>query len=103
MPDLGGGHQLQHRIDHAEAGAKDRHQADPVAQLVRLDLLERGPDAARPEAGVGERLVAEQPGELAHDLAELLRLGPLVAQDGELVEHRGVPRNGQGWGAGWGG
>ena len=58
---------------------------------MRIDLLERGPDATGPEAGVGERLVPEKPGELAHDLAELLRLGLLVAQNGELVEHRGVP------------
>ena len=31
--------------------------------------------------------------ELADDLAELLRLGLLVAQDAELVQHRGVLRD----------
>ena len=42
-------------------GAQDRHEPDPVAELVGLDLLERGADAARSESRVGERLVAEEP------------------------------------------
>ena len=58
MPDLGGGHQLEHRVHHAKTGPQDRHEPDPVAELVGLDLLERGADAARSESRVGERLVA---------------------------------------------
>ena len=50
-------------------------------------------DLLAPNAGVCEGLVAEEPGQLAHDLAELLRLGLLVAQDGELVEDRRVARH----------
>ena len=43
--------------------------------------LERRPDLERLDARVGQRLVAEQPRQLADDLAELLGLGLLVAQD----------------------
>ena len=75
VPDLGGGHQLEHRVDHAEAGAQDRDQADALAELVAVHRLEGRPDRQRPDPGIGEGLVAEQPGQLPDDLAELLRLG----------------------------
>ena len=75
MPDLGGRHELEHRVDHPQAGAQDRHEPDPVGQLVRLHRLERRLDRDRPDPDVGQRLVAEQPRQLADDLAELLRLG----------------------------
>ena len=35
MPDLGGRHQLEHRVDHAQAGAQDRDQPDPVRRAPR--------------------------------------------------------------------
>ena len=90
MPDLGGRHELEHRVDHPEARPQDRHEADALAELGRLHLLDRGPDRQRPHPRVGQRLVAEEPRQLADDLAELLRLGRLVAQDRELVEDRRV-------------
>ena len=37
VPDLGRGHQLEHRVDHPEAGPEDRHEPDPLAELRRLD------------------------------------------------------------------
>ncbi len=35
MPDLGRRHQLEHRVDHAQARAQDRDQPDPVARAPR--------------------------------------------------------------------
>ena len=86
VPDLGGRHQLEHRVDHPEAGPQDRDEPDPLAELVGGHRLDRRPDLERSDADVGQRLVAEQPRQLADDLAELLRLGRLVAQDRELVQ-----------------
>ena len=69
------------------------HEADPLAQLGAVI----GSIGVRISSGrtrdVGERLVAEQPRQLAHDLAELLRLGVLVAQDRQLVEDGRVARD----------
>src|ERR1035437_2800836 len=93
MPDLGRRHQLEHGVDHAQAGAQNRHQADANAQLVGVDALQWRVDLDRPDLHIRQRLVAEQPGEFANNLAELLGLGPLVAQNCELVEDRRVPRD----------
>ncbi len=88
MPDLGGRHELEHRVDHPEAGSQDRHEPDPIAELLCRGHLDRGLHVAGPKAGVGEGLVAEEPRQLPHDLAELLRLGRLVAKNPELVLDR---------------
>ena len=66
---------------------------------LRGHRLHRGQDLERLHAHVGQRLVAEQPRQLAHDLAELLRLRVHVAQDRELVQDRRVLRDveGRGW------
>ena len=55
--------------------------------------LDRRPDLERPGVGVRERLVAQEPGQLADDLAELLGLGRLVPQDAQLVADGGVLRH----------
>ena len=47
MPDLGGRHELEHRVDHAEAGAQDRDEADALAELARVHLLHRRRDVER--------------------------------------------------------
>ena len=93
MPHLGGRHELQHRVDHAEPCAQDRHEPDPLAELTGLGVLERGRHGDRRDAHVLQGLVAEQPRQLAHDLPELLRLRLLVAQDRELVEDGRMPRH----------
>jgi hypothetical protein len=85
VPHLGRRQQFEHRVDHAESGAEDWNEPDPLTQLVRVGLLERGLHPDRRHAGVLERLVAEQPRQLAHHLTELLRLGVHVAQDRQLV------------------
>src|SRR5690242_21291445 len=61
--------------------SQDRDQADPVGQLLAFHRLERRLDVDRTHPRVGERLVPQQPRQLAHDLAELLGLGLLVAQE----------------------
>jgi hypothetical protein len=88
VPDLGGRHELEHCVDHPETGPQDRDQPDTVAELGCLHFLDWSPDGQRPHPGVGQRLVAQEPRQLTDDLAELFRLGGLVAQDGELVEDR---------------
>ena len=42
VPDLGRRHQLEHRVDHAQAGAQDGHEADALAELARVHRLHRG-------------------------------------------------------------
>jgi hypothetical protein len=86
VPDLGGWHQLEHRVHHPEPGPQDRHEPDPIRELGGLRLLDRRPDGEWPDPGIGQRLVPEQPGQLPDDLAELLRLGPLVTEDRQLNE-----------------
>ena len=47
VPDLCRGHQLEHRVDHAQARAQDGHQADSVGQSCAVQSLQsasaRGP------------------------------------------------------------
>ena len=90
MPDLRGGHQLEHGVHHAETGSQDRHQADSNAELVRIGPLHRRADFEGTDLDVGQGFVAQQPGELSNDFTELLGFGPFVSQDRELVQDRGV-------------
>jgi len=76
----------------ADARVRTKQVTTPIETMEGHELgaghdLERGLDVPGSKAGVGEGLVAEQPRQLPHDLAELLRLGLLVAQDSQLVEH----------------
>jgi hypothetical protein len=59
MPDLGGGHELEHRVNHPKTGSEDRHEADALAELSGLHLLDRGPDRERPHPRVGQGLITE--------------------------------------------
>jgi len=86
VPDLRGRHQLEHRVDHAEAGTQDRDEPDPLPELVAVHRLERRRHLPGAHLRVGEGLVAQEPRQLAHDLPEFLRLRVLVAEDGELVQ-----------------
>jgi hypothetical protein len=61
VPDLRRRHQLEHRVDHPQAGSQDRDEADALAELGGLHLLDRRPDRERSDAGIGQRLVPEQP------------------------------------------
>ncbi len=63
------------------------------ASFSARDLLERRPHRHGRQAGIGQRLVAEQPRQLAHQLAELLGFGALIAQQRELVADRRVRRD----------
>ena len=73
-----------------------RHGSAELVELAEAKLRGEAADATayrailaglldRPGGEIRHGLVAEQPGQLAHQLSELLRLRRLVAQDGELV------------------
>src|SRR3990172_944114 len=90
VPDLGGGHQLEHGVHHAQPGTQDGDEPDAVGQLGAGGRLEGRFDADGLRASIGQRLVPEQPADLAHQLAELLGLRGRVAQQRQLVRDGGV-------------
>ena len=96
VPDLGGRHQLEHCVDHAQPRPQDRYEPDAVGQLGCLRLLDRRAHRQGPDPSVRQCLVAQEPGQLANHLAELLWLGMDVTEHGQLVEDRRVLGNVQG-------
>ena len=93
VPDLGRRHHLPDAFDHAQAGAQDGHQADLLLQPGALGDGQRRLHVCRRQAQVRRGLVGQQDGDLAHQLAELLRLGAHVAQQRQLVAHQRVLRS----------
>ena len=82
----------------ADVGVRPLKVQTPIeemegAELAGLHLLHRGLDRERLRLGVLERLVAEQPADLTHELAEELRIRFFVAHPGELVEDRRMGRD----------
>src|SRR5688572_704596 len=57
MPDLRRRHQLEHRVDHAEARAEDGDEPDALAELARFHGFHRCLDPEGPGLRVLERLV----------------------------------------------
>ena len=85
MPDLGGRHELEHGVDHAQAGPQDGDQADPVREFGTLHRLDRRLDVEWTQAGISKGLVAQEPGEFPDHFAEFLGLRVDVAKDAQLV------------------
>ncbi len=92
--DLGVGQHAEHRVEHAHAGAEDRHQHDVLVDERAAGLRHRGDDVDGLHPHVLERLECEKLGDLVHQLAEELRRGRLVAHQGHAVVHERVLKNG---------
>ena len=90
VPDLGRWHQLEHRLDHAQARPQHRDEPDLGLYSQTFHRLERRLDRTALRRKIGQRLVADQPRQLTHQLAELLGIGVLVTQQRELVADEGV-------------
>ena len=89
MADAGRGHQVEHAVEQAVAGAQDRDQADLLAgQQGCPHRLQRGLDLGRGERQVARDLVADQQGHLAHQAAELGHRGLLHPHQRQLVLHQ---------------
>ena len=85
--------EIQDRVDHAQAGAQDRHQAELDADLLAGQRRQRRLDLQRVERQIERGLVQQKLRQLAHQLAELLRLGDCAAQQRQLMLHQRVLRN----------
>ena len=84
--DLGVRDHVEHAVEHAQAGAQDRHHGDLLAGDL-LDLGRAAPavDGGRLQREVGRGLVGQQAAELARELAELLGRDVVLAQQADLV------------------
>ena len=81
-----GGHQVEDAIDHAEARAQDRNDGELLAsKLLKRGSGDGGLDLDVFHGQVAHGLVAVKERKLAHELAELVGAGALVAQDRQLV------------------
>ena len=81
-----GGYQVEDAIDHAEARAQDRNDGELLAgKLLKRGSGDGGLDLDVFHGQVAHCLVAVKERKLAHELAELVGAGALVAQDRQLV------------------
>ena len=87
------GDQIPDGIHHTQTGAQDGHQAQAFGQFVAGGPLQWCPDLDLVERRVGQRLVADEPADLADELAELLGIGGLISQERQLLEHGGMLGN----------
>ena len=97
MADARRGHQVQHAVENAVAGAQDGDEAELLAgELRRQHGLERrvGRDAG--ERQVAGDLVGEQQADLADEMAELRGGRVPVAQQGQLVLDQRMVDHGNG-------
>src|SRR5919199_5875117 len=76
-------------VEHSEAGAKDRNEADRTGDLLDLRLGQGRTDPGRTGRHIPCGLGDHDEGELLHGLPEVGGTGPLVAKDGELVAAQG--------------
>ena len=91
MADLRRGNHVDHRVHHAQTGTQNGHDSQLLARKdaalgrgdgsLNLDLLRRE---------VSRGLIAHQGGNLAHQLAEFLDAGSLVAQNRQLMLNQRV-------------
>ena len=83
---LGGGHQLQHALYHAQARPQDGHKGQlPPGDDLGGGLLHGGDGFHIHQGQVPGGLVAHQRGNLADQLPEILGAGGHIPQKGELV------------------
>ena len=81
-----GGHQVEDAVDHAEARTQDGHDGEFLAgKLFERGGGDGGLDLDVFHGQVAHGLVAVKERKLAHELAELVGAGALVAQDRQLV------------------
>ena len=81
-----GGYQVEDAIDHAEACTQDGNDGELFAgELLKRCGGDGGLDLDVFHGQVAHGLVAVKKCELAHELAELVGAGALVAQDRQLV------------------
>ena len=83
MPDLGGGHELEHRVDHAESGAQDGDEQRRLSQPHALGDRHRRLDLELLDRRVAHRLVDEHLGEPAQRVSECSVVAAFVAKNGE--------------------
>ena len=81
-----GGHQVEDAVDHAKARTQDGHDGEFLAgELFERGGRDGGLDLDVFHGQVAHGLVAVKKRELAHELAELVGAGRLIAQDRQLV------------------
>src|SRR5690606_12476227 len=90
VPDAGRGHEIEDALQHADTGAQDRHHDQLLVYLVALGGRERRLDADLPDLDRLQRLVADEPGDLARQRPELLVAGPAIPDQRQLVADTGV-------------
>ena len=94
MADLSGGDQVQHAVHHAEAGAQDGDQSQLTAgQDLGAGQSHGGLDLDFLSRQVAGGLVAQQHGNLAYQIAELLGAGVAVTQQADFVLDQGMVNN----------
>src|ERR671920_903249 len=77
--------EVERSVEHTEAGAQDRNEADGTGDLLDFSLGQGRADPDRTGRHVSCGLGDHDKGELLHGLPEADGRGPLVAQDSELV------------------
>ena len=81
-----GGHQVEDAVDHAEARTQDGNNGELLAgKLLKHGGGDGSLDLDVFHGQVAHGLVAVKERKLAHELAELVGAGALVAQDRQLV------------------
>lgn len=90
MPHLGVGQEVQDGIDHAEAGAQDRDDAEADADARRVGLADRRAHPGGREGQVERGLDGEKLGQAGDTAPEFARGGGGVAQAGQMVLHQGM-------------
>jgi len=87
----GGGHHAQHTVHQTETGAQDGNDGELLAgQHGNLGLADGGLHRGGGQGQVTGGLIGDEHTDFAHQLAEILDAGVLVAHDGQLVCNQGV-------------
>ncbi|MCY1442284.1 hypothetical protein D9M71_586480 [compost metagenome] len=104
--DLGAGDQAEHAVEHADAGAQDRHHGDLLAGDL-LHLHRAGPafDLVAFQRQVLGRLVGQQGADFLGQLAKILGADVMATHQADLVTDQGMTNledgHGMGSPAGW--
>ena len=89
--DLGGGQQPSHALEHAQAGAQDRHNDwTRLGERESDGRSDGGLDWGLGHSDLAGRLVGEQSDQLINELTKRRRWRITIAQDGKFVGDQGV-------------